>query len=278
MHRTRSNRARRLVAGLAVTSVLLLAGCSNDTAGDAPAPAPSGPVSAPGSASASTVDTDTANTADTGTPDTADTGTAGSGSSDPESAASGSGEPSSEEPPGTRSTTSVSPSSRSPKPTPSTPEPSGSAAVGDFDEATTTWFDGLCSGLENKPRDEFEGLAGDVDTKKTAAAGLFTEQANTIDGSVATMKKAGPPDIPGGEKFDTAVQQAYPKMAAAARDAATAVGDVTSEDALEQAFTDGRDAVSEAAVPLGAYGEVIGAPAVTVQMQKIPSCQAIVPN
>lgn len=265
MHPTRSDRTRRLVAGLAATSVLLLAGCSNDTADDAPAP--SAPASGTGSASDSSSGTGSPN----GTAGTDGSGTAGS--SDPESPASGS-----EEPPGTRSTTSASPSSRSPKPTPSTPRPSGSAAVGDFDEATTTWFDGLCGGLENKPRDEFEGLTGDVDTLKTAAAALFTEQAATIDASVATMKKAGAPDIPGGEKFDTAVQQAYPKMAAAARDAAIAVGDVTSEDALEQAFTDGRDAVSEAAVPLGAYGEIIGAPAVTVQMQKIPSCQAIVPN
>lgn len=283
MHPARPNRTRRVVAGLATTGVLLLAGCSNDAAPDAPAPAPSSaPASASalvsgsgsGSAVASTGSRSAVASSGVGSGSAvASTGSGTAGTSGSVGSSSSSGRAA-----GTGSTTSVSPSSRSSKPTPSSPKPSGSAAVDDFDAATAAWFDGLCSGLENKPRDEFDGLTGDVDAKKTAAAALFTAQANTITASVAAMKKAGTPDIPGGEKFDTAVLQTYPKMAAAARDAATAIAGVTSEDELEEAFSAGRDAVTEAAAPLGAYGEIIGAPAVTVQMAKIPSCRAIVPN
>lgn len=158
----------------------------------------------------------------------------------------------------------------------STTKASSSTTVSVFDVRTGAWFDGLCRGLQNKPRDGFAGLTGTIEVKKRAAAALFTDQANTLDVSVDEMSGAGAPDIPGGEKIAAAALKAYPKMASAARAAATALATVTSQSALEQAFTAGRDAVTAAAAPLGAYGTIIGNPSLTARLAAVPACRDVI--
>lgn len=245
MNPARPNRTRGIVAGLAATAVLLVVGCSRNSPQDPAAPMP---ATVPGS----TADNSTAN-----------------GSTVSGSTVSG-------ELPSNTGPTASSSSGRSSKPASTTARPSGSAAVGTFSAATGAWFDGLCRGLQNKPRDEFAGLTGDLEAQKSAGAALFTDQAKTLDASVTAMKKAGSPNIPKGEKFDAAVRETYPKMAAAARAAAIAVAATSSADGLGKAFTAGRAAVTTAAAPLGVYGAIIGAPAVAGPMAKIPSCAPIV--
>lgn len=249
MHPARPNRPRLAsIAALAAAAVLLTA-CS------------SSPGAQPGSVTP--VATSPATSASVADPTTGSTAGSSSGSPTASSTAEISG------------TTSVPLSSRSSRSAPSTPEPSGSAAVGSFDAGTVRYFAALCSGLQDKPRDRYEGLTGDLAAKRTAAAALFTQQAERLDGATEGMKAAGIPNIPEGAKLATVTIATYPAVAEAARSGAKLVADASTQADLDDQFQAAREATDAAGAPLDDLAEIIGAPAVVGQMKKIAACASV---
>lgn len=200
--------------------------------------------------------------------------TASSSSTDPSSAENSVSSTTSSDPAIT-DTTSVSPPSRSAKPTPSTPDPSGSAAVGNFDATTVQYFVALCSGLQDKPRDAFDSLTGDLKSKRAAAAQLFVGQAQRLTTATKAMKAAGAPNIPSGVKLAAATLSTYPKIAAAATAGSQLVGTATSQADLEAKFQQVRQSTDDASAPLDDVAEIIGAPAVVANMKQIPTCASV---
>lgn len=172
-------------------------------------------------------------------------------------------------------TTSVPLSSRSSRSAPSTPEPSGSAAVGSFDAGTVRYFAALCSGLQDKPRDRYEGLTGDLATKRTETAALFAQQAERLDGATEGMKAAGIPNIPEGAKLASVTIATYPAVATAARSGAKLVAGASTQAELDEKFQAAREATDAAGAPLNDLAEIIGAPAVVGQMKKIAACASV---
>lgn len=172
-------------------------------------------------------------------------------------------------------TTSVSLSSRASQSAPSTPAPSGSAAVGSFDAGTVRYFAALCSGLPSRRGDEYGGLTGDLASKRTKTVALLTQQAERLDGAAEGMKAAGIPNIPDGDKVASVTIATYPKMADAARQGAKLVASATSDSDLDEKFAEARDTADAANRPLQDLSEIIGAPAVVGQMKKIAACASV---
>lgn len=174
------------------------------------------------------------------------------------------------------STTSESPSSRPPKPTPSTPKPSGTGVVGAFSPADTAWFGAMCSGLADKPREQFSSLTGDTQARSAGAAKLLTDQADRLDKAVGDLKGKPAPKVEDGDKLAAAVLAAFPKTAEAARSGAKQVAAAGSDDELQGAFDKALDAMNEANAPLADFNEMMGAPAMVDQLKNVPSCAPLV--
>lgn len=243
---------RGLVLATTCATVFALAACSHDNGSPADA-ASSSAVGAPDSATGSTAESAASDTA------TAASGT--SAGADTETA---------------MATTSESPSSRKPKPTPSSPAPSGTATVGAFSAADIGWFDAMCAGLANKPRDQFAELSGDLTAKKTEAAKLLTDQAARLDNAAKALKSKPAPKVTGGDKLAAAVIAAFPKSAEAARAGVTKLAAATSDDELQGAFDQALDAMNEANAPLDAFDEMMGAPAMVAHLKTVPACAPLV--
>ncbi|WP_353650258.1 hypothetical protein ABLG96_04775 [Nakamurella sp. A5-74] len=147
--------------------------------------------------------------------------------------------------------------------------------MGSFDPDTVRYFAALCSGLQDKPRDQYEGLTGDLATKRARTVDLFTQQAERLDGATDGMKAAGIPNIPEGAALASATIATYPKVAAAARQGAKLVAGATSQAELDDQFQAAREATDAAGAPLDDVAEIIGAPAVVGQMKKIAACASV---
>lgn len=175
-------------------------------------------------------------------------------------------------------TTSVPLSSRSSRPAPTSPSPSGTAAVGAFPAQTVRFFSALCSGLAVRPADKLDQLTGDVDAQRAAAAQLFQQQSSGLLGAVTVMRSNGVPAIPDGDRLAAAVLKTYPQMAAAARRGAVAIAQSSGASGLATSIEQARQLTTDAAAPLDAVSDIIGAPAVVSRLRQIPSCASVLRN
>ncbi|MDQ2848899.1 MAG: hypothetical protein M3Y77_21775 [Actinomycetota bacterium] len=140
-----------------------------------------------------------------------------------------------------------------------------------------TFFTALCTGLGgDKPREKFNFLTGELDSKKAAAATLLTEVAGKLDAAVARMKTAGAPSVEDGSKLAAAVISTFGKLSADARAGAASLAGATDAASLQQLFDKALDTMNSASAGLDAFNEMMGAPAMEVQLGKIPSCAKLI--
>jgi len=191
------------------------------------------------------------------------------------SSASASARGSSTDAPTTIAFTSRSAPPRSSAPAPSAPKPSGTAAIGTLDARTTSWFTSLCTGLTAAEIDSGYVGTGPVEAQRSSAVAAFDKAATAYRTMADEIAGIGAPTIPGGEDLQQTLVATLPSMAAAADQASAAVAAAADTAGVEQAVGEGSLAVSTAGEPLTAFGEAMAAPALTVQVVKIPQCTTL---
>lgn len=248
----------RTAAALLGAAVLTLTSCTSP-AGPAPSSGESGSLRSPPASSAA--------------------GSAG-GILQPPSAGTGVGSatgPASGQSAGSAGSMTAAPisSSRTAVSTPTSPEPSGSQAIGTLDSATVTWFTHLCTGMATV-QEQPPHPTGSFADRKATWKGYYQNMASAYEQMSTQLAAVPAPHIPSGPQVEQTLTAALPALASAARAAAVTVDDANDDQALKAALSSADDRIRTAYQPLDGLGEVMAAPALQLQLEKIDSCAALI--